>query len=248
MSRHTLVTFVPKDSQGPPHTKLAFERNDGSQVVLLPGDVMAIYNRLLQWEPMECTDCQEPIGNRHKPSCHRQGMVSQAGIYRRPEPGRALRPTEPGSWVVTVDHAAGEFGRVEWKIDNVGTAIYATILSKPAHAWPNVKTGNRLPLVEWWKCEVDGEKLALLKGLLGSLLAVCVPIVDAKPLEVGAYWVIPVEPPLLFCRCPYSPWMVGFWDGEDWNLSDGRTVPVSRIARLGSSIGAPTDSPVKQNA
>jgi len=32
-------------------------------------------------QPEQCTDCREPIGSQHRPSCHRQGVVPFASVY-----------------------------------------------------------------------------------------------------------------------------------------------------------------------
>lgn len=31
-----------------------------------------------------CTDCHKPVGSQHRPSCHRQGLVTSASVYVRP--------------------------------------------------------------------------------------------------------------------------------------------------------------------
>jgi hypothetical protein len=37
--------------------------------------------------PSRCTDCKEPLGAQHLPSCHRQGLVTATSDYRdRPHP------------------------------------------------------------------------------------------------------------------------------------------------------------------
>ena len=37
---------------------------------------------------MPCTDCKESEGAQHKPSCHRQGLVTSASDYGRPDARR----------------------------------------------------------------------------------------------------------------------------------------------------------------
>lgn len=34
-----------------------------------------------------CTDCHEPAGKQHRPSCHRQGLVTEASVYICPACG-----------------------------------------------------------------------------------------------------------------------------------------------------------------